>query len=372
MIRERLKLYGTAGIGILRADVEWRQMERSPGQWSDPAVLPLLELAVQTGMKLKLNVSSLSGPPAWYFREHPDAQMVNVNGQRSDHVVSYWYPGLHALLEDKDDKLFAALARYHLLDAVAYVVVPFGPAGEPLYPPAWTTAAPHENLGFWYADPHARDDFAHRMAARWGSLNAANRRWGTEFPDWASVTLPAEPSGPLRDDIVDWYRDSKRGFLTWQVAHYRRLLRKYDRHAPPRLLLLVGGDHPRAPGGEAEKMMVDSKFVLDLAQRAGASAQYTGMPNLVELQYLERHLREHHAALPLWGENAGNQGDPAELDREVTEAGLFGQEYIGDNLFAADHVTPTPRFAALAEAHRQLLAQWAQGGREHPVHDAAR
>jgi hypothetical protein len=141
-LQKRFDLYKSMGIGTLRIGVTWRDMETSPGAWQvSPGVLNFLTVAQHNGFRLNGAIGAMLGPPLWFFRAHSDAQMVNEDGLKSFNVLSYWYPGLHDLLEEKDDQVFTFLSREGLLPAVDYVVIPFGPAGEPLYPPAWTTSA---------------------------------------------------------------------------------------------------------------------------------------------------------------------------------------------------------------------------------------
>jgi hypothetical protein len=104
--------------------------------------------------------------------------------------------------------------------------------------------------------------------------------------------------------------------------------------------------------------MSDSDFLLELAHDAGASTQYTGLPNMREVEYLKAYMADHNFEVPLWGENAGDKGDPLELDQEVLLNGLYGQEYIGANIFEADRVTPTTQYFALKTAHSWLRAAW--------------
>ncbi|MGO9990998.1 MAG: beta-galactosidase [Steroidobacteraceae bacterium] len=376
--QKRLDLYKQAGIGILRIDLGWRGHETPDGVWQDSTGLPLLQLAKQNGFLFKGAFGGMSGPPAWFFEKHPDAQMVNSEGLKSFNVISYWYPDLHSLLEDKDDHVFAYISKQGLLNSIAYVIVPLGPAGEPLYPVPWTTTEPNKPIRFWFYDPHAQADFPRKMQAKYVTISAANKAWGTSFADWPSVKIPAPHSqpGPMWHDVLDWYRDSKRDFITWQVGHYQRLLAKYyPAGNAPRLLLLVPGNHiapyegqqaiSTGDGNDSIKMMADSEFVLDLAHKVGAYAQYTGIPNMRELAYLEGYMRRQKYDVPLWGENAGNKGDPQELDEEVLSNGLYGQEYIGSNLVDIDHVSPTAQFASLSNAHTWLAA--VRAGKAEPI-----
>lgn len=367
-IERRLKLYKEAGIGILRTDTGWPGGDEPPnGALPDLPLPPFYALAQRDGFRFKSGIGMFYGPSREFFSRHPDARMTNEDGLTSAHVISYWYPDLKRYLEDSDDRIFAYLGKRNFLASLDYVVVPLGPAGEPLYPVPWTTSEPDKPMRFWFNDANAQADFPANMKAKYGTVGAANQAWGTHYADWDSVTIPkpgAQP-GPMWRDVLEWYRGAKRNFIVWQVAHYQRLLEKYypEGHAP-RLLILLPGSHitpylwekaiRTGDGGERVKMMADSEFLIDLAHNVGATLQYTGLPNTSEIQYAKNYMRERGYKVPLWGENAGNMGEPRELDEEVLSNGLYGQEYIGSNLFEADHVTPTAKFLALEKAHAWL------------------
>jgi len=377
-VERRLELYKQAGIGILRVDVDWRTQEAREGAWRETPNLALLQLGQRAGFKLKANIGSITSPPLWFFQEHPEAQLKNQDGLLSFNDISYWYPGLHALLEEKDNHLFASLSRLGLLGAIAYLVIPLGPAGESLYPAPWTTTAPDAPMRFWFYDPNAQADFPRQMRKKYALIATANTAWGTDFTDWSEVVIPPPGTqpGPLWRDVLEWYRDSKRDFTRWQLDHYRRLLKQYyPTGRAPRLLILVAGNHITASawekgvrsgdGADTLKVMSDSEFLLDAAHRMGADAQYTGLPNWEEIEYLQSYARRRGYRISLWGENAGNAGEPLELDEQVLANGLSGQEYIGSNLFEADHLTPNARYSSLRTAHAWLSEVW--DGRQAPV-----
>jgi hypothetical protein len=371
-------LYAQAGIGILRVDFGWRDIEEVEGMVHAPLRLRQLQIAVRRGFKLMVNFGSFSGPAGWYLRQHPDAEITNQSGLKSYNMLSYWYPELHDILEKKDALVFDFLASNGILKNVTYIVVPFGPAAEPIYPAAWTTTEPSSPMRFWFFDVNARADFPRSMRAKYATLERANAAWGSNYSSWEAVSIPAPGTSTagLWSDVLDWYRDSKRRFINWQVAHYGRLVARYFPHGrAPELVIAIPGNHlmpyERAQaiaardGDDAIKAMSDSEFLLDLAHRVGAVTQYTGIPNMSELEYLAAYMRERHYTLRMWGENAGDAGDPQEIDEEVLLNGLYGQDYVGANLFAADHVTPTRQFFDLQNAHRWLADVWR--GRINPV-----
>jgi hypothetical protein len=375
----RFRLYQRAGIGILRVDDGgWREVEPAQGVWklSDDRISHL-RLARSYGFQLKSSIGALSGPAQWFLKAHPDAQMVGWSSKhgaaalRSTEVVSYWYPGIRELLESEDQKVFQYLKSIGLLDGVRYLVVPGGPAGEPIYPAPWTTSDPKGEARFWCYDVHARDSFIATERRHYGSIKAANRVWGTTYPNWESVDvpLPGQRPGAMWQDVLIWYRDTKREFFTWQVTHYERLRQVYwSEPARPRLLILVPGQHLTAGnwseairtgvGGGSIRVMTDSEFLLDTAARAGATAQYTGLPNMAELEYLRSYVRQRGYSLEFWGENVGGVGEPRDIGFEVLSNGLYGQEYIGSDLFESNRTTPTAKFQDLSDEYSWLSATW--------------
>ena len=61
-IEKRLNLYAQAGIGILRVDFGWRDIEEVEGMVHAPLRLRQLQIAVRRGFKLMVNFGSFSGP----------------------------------------------------------------------------------------------------------------------------------------------------------------------------------------------------------------------------------------------------------------------------------------------------------------------
>jgi hypothetical protein len=121
-------------------------------------------------------------------------------------------------------------------------------ADEPIYPAAWETNQPES---FWFYDSYAQADFpvisfplsiliplwsmielhCHfwplhlltssqaKMQAQYGAIAQANAAWGTNYASWASVTIPnpGTKTGTMWNDVLTWYRNSKRNFITQQV-----------------------------------------------------------------------------------------------------------------------------------------------------------
>ena len=369
-IQKRFDLYRQIGVGTVRAGVDWRVLERSNGNWQVPPFLrSYLTHAITSGFRLKLTVGTVGAPPGWYLDAHPDARIRNAKGEYSKNDMSLWYPKLGVLLAEKADGLFGHLAQLGAFAVTDFIFVDLGPAGEPLYPAPWTMGEAHTH-GPWFYDAHAATAFAQRAKRAHPRLAEANRSWGTNFASWSDVKLPrpGERFGGLWQEALLWYRESKRRFVRWQVANYRRALERHAPGARTRLIIFVPAVHiqPEEWGqavrsGNPSRALVtmdDSEFLLRLAQKTGCWLQDTGVENATELQYLRGYMKDHGINQPMWGENAGLEAvarNPGHLADVVLANGLYGLDYIDSHyLFRPDGVTPNETFNAFATASERI------------------
>jgi hypothetical protein len=133
-IQQRLALFHQAGIGVILVDY---------GLDMAPSAVIYMQAAAAAGFKFKLPAGTFNGPPAGFFKGHPDAQIRDQYGNTSPGVISYWYPELQSLLTKNDDAIFMSLKSAKLLSSISHVIVPTGPAGEPIYPSQWPTVHPN-------------------------------------------------------------------------------------------------------------------------------------------------------------------------------------------------------------------------------------
>src|SRR6202034_1755215 len=102
--------------------------------------------------------------------------------------------------------------------------------------------------------------------------------------------------GRFWEDVLTWYRDAKRNFITWQIGNFKKHLAQYPESAHVKILLYVPGTHysdedwqnavQTGNGKPNIRIMCDSRFLLDTAIREGCQLQYTGCENEEEVKYL--------------------------------------------------------------------------------------
>jgi len=374
LIRQRFKLFQGLGVDMVRSSIVWPDMERTPGKWSEARSLPYLQLAAESGFKIKMNFGTVSEPAPWYLNAHPDAQVTNQNGIHSRHTFSLWYPGLHQLLAEKTDHLFKYLSEHpEIVSKVEFIDPDFGPASEPLYPAAWTLDNAGEEAHsetFWCYDVHAQADFLDKMKAKYGDILAANATWNTKYKNWDEVVIPKPGTqpGPFWNDVLVWYRDSKRDFILWQLQNFKTAMAKYL-PKPVKILMYVPGSHytdedwrqavATGAGNGKICLMCDSIFLLETAAKEHCFLQYTGSSDEPEVKYLRGYMDQHGlGSIPMWGENAGITRvaiDPLQLADVVIKYNLYGLDYTHSRfIFKEDTVTPNEVFPKLQQAYSEI------------------
>lgn len=371
IVQKRLDLYKELGCGSLRLGAGWWDLETSQGHWRELPILGYFDRAKTNGFRFRLEIGTVGAPPAWYLDAHPDAKIRDQQDEFSKADISPWYPGIHAVLSEKTDALFEYLARVKVLEAAESVFVDLGPAGEPIYPAAWTMRKRNCNeLTPWYFGDHAQVDFREAMTKKYGDLQHANRLWETRFSNWMEVKPldPGERPGAMWEDVLLWYRDTKRAFIGWQVDNYQQALRKHAPGANIGLIIMIPGTHISAEewqqavsSGRADcsiTIMTDSEFLLDLAREYGCMVQCTGAENAPEVRYLHQYMMAHQMVTPLWAENAGVERvarNPERLANIIEDNRLYGLEYVNSSyLFEPDGITPNDTYLALSRACARL------------------
>lgn len=376
-LEQRFALYKQMGVSTLLFDFGWRQIQTSASDtnYSIPApLLQFMQLAQAAGFKFEITLGTEDSPPSWFFAEHPDAKIVNQQGDYSTNMVSYWYPGIYSLMQQETDYVFQTLAKNNLLDNVAYIRVPFGPAGEALYPAAWTMGyASDSDTTFWFYGADAQANFVSSMETKYGTIAAADAAWGTAFSSWSQVAIPAAGTHPgtMWNDVLTWYKDSKDSFVAWQIQDYEAEVAKYEPNNPPQLILLAGGTHVTpsdwsqavaSGGGDlAIKIMSDTDFLLNEAAQNHLTVAYTGMPNDTELAWIRSYMQANNINVPLFGENVGGIGaSRVNLDDmlyDIAAYKLSGFDWVNESAILNSDGTPNANYSAVSSLITSIAAE---------------
>ena len=321
-VQTRFDLYKEAGFKTLRLGIEWRTIEQFKGTFSTPMQAYMLTATKKNDFRLKMCLGTIMGVPQWYFQEYPDAYMVNQVGTKAVGTPSYFAPNLRENMENALKGMLEYMKSGGLLDYVDAVVVDCGPAGEPLYPPAWTQQADGlDNASgidyFWGYDVYSQQNFRETMQSKYGSISAANTAWSKSYGSFDDVEAPKPGTGggQLWKDWLTWYRDSKRDFVIDQVEMYQRLVNEYSDNRIKLILYIPGSEVSdeqweaalkNGDGDGGVRIMADSRFLIDTAKEYGLYLQYTGFENAGQTTYLRKYMDETGAGdIPFFGENAG-------------------------------------------------------------------
>ncbi len=361
--RKRFALYEQCAVDTIRVENGW--LDR-------PAMVSALK---DTHFRIKLILYVLSMPND-YVSQFPAERMVDENGATDRHLGP-WSRGLGELTlrtgRAQIDKLKAA----GLADRVDDVVVDLGPAGEGIYPANWTLNRKGEEAFWCYSGP-AQESFRSSMKWKYPSVEAANAAWalagGDRFKAWEDVAIPkprtAWARGTFWNDVLTWYRDSKRRMMLSRIEQTQQLVRESIGQKVKCIVYLPGyaysqadwdGAVREASGPASIRLMMDNDWLMTTAVAKGCVLQYTGAENATEVGNIVRKLRTagSDAYATMWAENAGVEAigrDPEHLAEVITNNGLRGIDYTWSNwLFEKDGVTPTETFGKFASAVRTII-----------------
>ncbi|CAA6679323.1 Unannotated [Lentimonas sp. CC4] len=375
-LRQRYELYKEIGCQMIRIHTEWNAFEKSEGHWDEHAYDDLLDEVKRAQFKIKLIAGVMMAPPRWFYEKNPDARMIDQYGEYSKNCISHWYPEMEQVLKSRLEKILDTLKGKDMLHLVEYIVIDLGPAGEGIYPANWTMGRTDVAQAFACYSPLAQADFRKHMQAKYDSLAAANKAWGTEFADWASVEIPMPKTitGQFWEDMLFWYRDTKRNTFRVQIENVVDRIKDYGLDAKPLVYLpgaAINDDDIRkaAKGGGGHngvRLMIDNEYLMEIADSYGCILQNTGFENIPEVKRMKKRMVKAGVDYTtVWGENAGVlrcAKDPIHLARIVLDENLWGIDYTHTRFaFEEDHVTPNARFALLAEAGRIIRKYYSSG-----------
>ncbi|GAB6846401.1 beta-galactosidase [Paraburkholderia kururiensis] len=215
----RMKALGISQVRI--AEFAWSRMEPSPGEydwgWLDRAVDVLGKAGLQVVM-----CTPTATPPKWLIDRHPDILPVGADGRVRGFGSRRHYDFSSPSYYEASQRICTAVAeRYGKHPAVAY----------------WQTDNEfgcHQTVVSY--SPAAVARFREWLRARYGTVDALNRAWGTVFwsMEYRSFDEIDAPIGTVTEAHPSHRLDYRR-FASDEVARYNRMQVEIIRaHSPGR------------------------------------------------------------------------------------------------------------------------------------------
>ena len=222
------------GFDTAKFWVQWRWSERAPGQYFWDDLDRLMELAEKFKIRVILNLIC-DVMPVWAESRFPDCRMIDRDGRPVPTEATacrqlggypgpcYNHPGM---LEARRAFFRAALEHFNRSPALL----------------AWDVwNEPEHHMKLRAADnpdhmlcycPHCAKKFRERLAARYGSIETLNRRWGRCYSAFSEVELPRHAE--TITDFLDW-REFQLGTLTSEAEWRLEMTREIAPHTFPHL-----------------------------------------------------------------------------------------------------------------------------------------
>ena len=351
----RLDLYFTQSGGKIRLETNSRNQ---------------FQAAKQNDLKLKIILN-----PGGTAQSDPDSKLADYTGRTALNAVSPWYSGAETYTESFVRDRLKVILNEGYGDLIGGIVAGLGPAGEPLYPPAWTQGGGDEVL-WCYAD-NAQADFRTKMHEKYGTIEKANEAWGISYASFADVFIPKEGDfrGTYLRDVLEWYRDSKRAFMDMQVRVFTKVLGELGLSDVPLILYLPGADFTDAQWESCIKtgrlidgirFLCDNTYTVQLARTYGCLLQYTGITGTDHLRSILTYMHDNgYADIPVFGENAGGSlpdAQPVLLLNIIREYKLAGIDYTHCHwLFESDGRTHSSLYSEFEGIVPELKAYLGTG-----------
>ena len=214
-MRELVPLFRALGFVGVESYVKWNFVERSPGvfDWSFyDAIVAELEKYGMRWFPL-LVVGSPYALPQW-FHDSSDFKPYEC----LEHHIKVDIPTIFNDAQSKYVQRFLSEFGKHYGSRKALLGVRLGPSanyGEAQYPATgnmlYNGRPLHTHIGYWAGDPDASVRFRKWVQARYPTVEALNRSWGTHYDSFEQVHtfLPITALTPrMRVDFSTWYMDA--------------------------------------------------------------------------------------------------------------------------------------------------------------------
>ncbi len=203
---EDARLMREAGLNVVRmAEFAWTRMEPREGEfhfgWLDRAIALLAEHGIQTVLG-----TPTAAPPAWIMEAYPEAALVTEDRHPMTYGSRRNYCPTSPVYREHSRRIVRAMAEHY--------------ADNP-HVIAWQID--NEFGGRCYCEA-CRRAFQHWLRQRYGTLEALNEAWGTEFwshiyTAWEQIPLPWAATRLHNPSLALNYRR----FMSDTYAEYQRL-----------------------------------------------------------------------------------------------------------------------------------------------------
>lgn len=315
----------------------WRHVEKEPEQMDFSDYSQKATFMRANGMDY-VPFSWVHFPPQWYLESEDFVPYENLATGETIPQVSLWSPDLERLF----DRFYGALAD-QMGGEISFIrlAMPseYGEIGYCAGYTNWLVSQPHAGPGFWCGDRFARADFRRDAMERYGSIEAVNKAWGTDFGTEEAIVLPdpAHWADLIRSvegrtrwlDFLDWYNGSmERGLET--------LVRVVRRHFPEtEIVFSLGYAAERPTYGNDQGRYLKAAARLGIVpqsptnvghfapRRVASASRFYGVPYVTEPpgvmnadQVLDRIFIEISNGTDVWFDYLGN----LEAGRESLDA----------------------------------------------------
>ncbi len=198
----------------------WCRIEEEKGKWDWAFYRNNARLLHEAGIEYNI-FAWLHFPPRWFMETDDYVPYRCLEHGETLQQLSLWAPFTLKLYDEFYRRLSSDFGEE--VDFIRLAMPSeYGEIGYATGMTKWLVPQEHVHGGYWCGDEYAVADFREKMRARFGTLDALNTRWGTEFADWDAVVAPTPPdeaakrareTGSPQDrrrwlDFVDWYQDA--------------------------------------------------------------------------------------------------------------------------------------------------------------------
>lgn len=388
IIRKHFSDYIELGVRAIRTGISWLDLQPRSGEdgwitleeWKKTNTYRYLKLMKEMGLKAKFGIGTIGERPAWFPQEHPEAYIVDQYGERAlDKTISYWMLDFPEYSYEVMRRGMTLMKDADLLDVIGAFMVDFGPAGEPHYPAGTGSVSLGAGVDGIYGKPsvwcyadNAQENFRQEMKKKYSSIENANATWGTNYPDFATISVPHPKTvtGALWRDVLYWYRDSKDRFVEKQIQNGKAIAKEFLGDRAQMLIYCSGSDirdsefEAAISNGTASQRlchMFDTRFMIEMANKYDCWLQFTGADDIPESGFIRKYLNEkgwNH--IPVIAENAGDfrpVHEPMITVQNIIDQHFAGFDYTHTRyMYEDDFITHTETYDRFKAAMDSLMS----------------